>query len=225
MIQKIKIVYFAYLLPNKWHDVIIEQLDSLKKLDLYNIASNIYMSVVSDDVELNKLKILLSEKYNKIELVNIFKENVYEYPGIKTLYEISEEDTLILYFHSKGVTSNLHRYRQCLFKYTVENYVEIIKEFNENEKLNIAGIIPHVTGFVYYNFFWVKNDYVRKYCIAPNVEKNRYNWEVWLGNNKIMPITYSPIIKYDQVGNQFPVFTNNCKTAENIINKLINEIN
>ena len=29
--MKIKIVYFAYLAPDKWEKIVIEQLDSLKK--------------------------------------------------------------------------------------------------------------------------------------------------------------------------------------------------
>ena len=88
--MKIKIIYFAYLLPNVWEPIIIEQLDALYNIDLYNLASNIYMSVISDDIELEKLKELINSKYNKIELVNIYKENLYEYPGIKTLYEVAK---------------------------------------------------------------------------------------------------------------------------------------
>ena len=71
--MKIKIVYFAYLAPDMWEKIVIEQLDSLKKLDLYDIALNIYMSVISDDIELDKLKILLKNNYDKIELKNIYK--------------------------------------------------------------------------------------------------------------------------------------------------------
>ena len=42
--------------------------------------------------------------YPKIEIANHFYENVYEYAGIKNVYDISTEheaDTNILYFHSK----------------------------------------------------------------------------------------------------------------------------
>jgi len=57
--MKIKIVYFAYLIPNKWEIIVKEQLDSLKNIQLYNESINIYMSVISDDNELEKLKIFL----------------------------------------------------------------------------------------------------------------------------------------------------------------------
>ena len=118
--MKIKIVYFAYLIPDKWLPIIEEQLDSLKNLELYNESSNIYMTVISDDNELATLKELLANKYSKVEIKNVFHDNVYEYPGLKTIYQIAEDDddTLLIYFHSKGMTSNQHETRQYLFKYT-----------------------------------------------------------------------------------------------------------
>ena len=82
---KIKIVYFANLIPNVWEPIIIEQLDSLKNTKLYNNAK-IYMSVITDDKELYKLKQLLNTKSINVELRNIYREHVYELPGIKTIY-------------------------------------------------------------------------------------------------------------------------------------------
>jgi hypothetical protein len=120
--------------------IIKEQLDSLKKLDLYNKADNIYMSIISDDNELDKLKDLLKNEYNKIEIYNVYKENYYEYPGIQALYDISKEDTddtILLYFHSKGMTSDQHETRQCLFKYTIANYEQYINEFSKNKNLDV----------------------------------------------------------------------------------------
>lgn len=202
--MKIKIVYFAYLVPDKWLSIVTEQLSALQKLDLYNMAENIYMSVISDDQELDNLKNLLVEKYSKIEIKNVYRENVYEYPGIKTIYEIAEDDDdiLLLYFHSKGMTSNQHGERQALFKYTIENYVDAINEFKKNKNVDVVCAIPHKNGFAFYNFFWVRSNYVRNYCTRPEISSNRYIWEVWIGNEfsrKEKIITYSPIIKYDQV--------------------------
>ena len=202
--MKIKIVYFAYLIPNKWENIIKEQLDSLKKLTLYTDAVNIYMSVISDDIELEKLKNLIKTDYNRIEICNVYNENYYEYPGIQTIYKIAEDedDTLLLYFHSKGMTSDQHETRQYLFKYTIENYEQYISEFNKNKFLDVAGAMPHMHGFIYFNFFWTRSSYVRNYCSKPKISDNRYIYEVWLGSEfsrKKDIITYSPIIKYDQI--------------------------
>ena len=209
--MKVKIVYFAYLIPDKWENIIKEQLDSLKKLKLYNDAINIYMSIISDDEELVKLKILLKNNYDKVQIYNLYNDNYYEYPGIQTIYKIAEDDddTLLLYFHSKGITSNQHETRQYLFKYTIENYNQYIYEFNKNKYLDVAGAIPHLNGFVYFNFFWARSSYIRNYCSKPEISENRYIWEVWVGSEfsrKKEIVTYSPIIKYDQVKNNDEVW-------------------
>ena len=203
--MNIKIVYFACLVPDVWYDIITEQLDELKELDLYHIASKIYMSVISEnDNELIKLMKLIKEKYNKIELINVYKENVYEYPGLKTIYQIAEDDddTYLLYFHSKGMTSKQHDVRKFLFKSTIENYEIAINEFQNNKDLDVVCAIPHENGFAFFNFFWVRSSFIRNYCNKPEITDNRYIWEVWIGTEycrKKKVITYSPIIKYDQV--------------------------
>ena len=202
----VKIVYFANLIPNSWEPIIIEQLDSLKKLELYNKASNIYMSVISNDRELIKLKELINSKYKKIQLKNIFKENYYEYPGIKTLYQIAQDDDdeIILYFHSKGITSNQHENRKYLFNHTIENYNLYLQEFKRNKELEVAGIFPNVDGFCYFNFFWTRSSYIRNYCSRPEISENRYIWEVWIGtefSRKKEIITFSPLVGYTKLKN------------------------
>ena len=195
---KIKIVYFAYLVPNEWEPIVIEQLDSLKKCGLYNDATDIYISLLANDTELQKIKILL-KKYSKIKIINRYIDNVYEYPGIKALYDIAthDENTILLYFHSKGMTSKQHRIRKLLFKYTIANYKDYINEMQINKNIDVAGIFPHIDGFIYYNFFWIRSSYIKKYCVKPEISNDRYIWEIWIGNSynkKQNNVTYS--IKY-----------------------------
>ena len=223
----IEIVYFAYLLPTRWEEIVKEQLSHLKSQKLYEEAVNIYMTVISNNEELNKLKNLLSIEYPKIKLKNIMTENVYEYSGIKTLFDISQEyskkDTIILYFHSKGMTSgkeynenelyNPHNTRRVLSKYTIENYEEYLNEFIINPNLDIGGIIPHNDGFIYFNFFWIRSSYIKNYCIEPYISEDRFIWEVWFGNHlkihKIKDInSYSPFIKYDKCKEPWLIYYN-----------------
>jgi len=204
--MNIKIVYFACLVPDKWEYIIIEQLDSLKNItDLYSQAI-IYMSVISNHTDLQKLQLLLKERYDKIILYNVYNENLYEYPGIKTVYNISEnnDDTYILYFHSKGMVSNQHDTRRLLFKYTIENYKDAITAFQNNKNIDIVCPVPASRGFSFYNFFWVRSSYVYKYCVKPvcynsfTKEEGRFYWESWLSkSSKSNIITYSPFIKFN----------------------------
>jgi len=208
--MKIKIVYFAYLLKDKWEDIVLEQLEQLYSLkELYSI-SDIYMSVIDVSehaTELEKLKYILLNKYPKIQLINIFYTNEYEYPGIKSVYELStnNDDEYILYFHSKGMTSNEHDNRKTLFEYTIANYTDAIEEFQQNEDTDIVCLIPSGYGFAYYNFFWARSSFINKYCSKPENTNQyllyeKYSWELWLGNhysNKKCIKTYSPFIKRD----------------------------
>ena len=162
---KIKIVYFAYLLPNVWFDIVTEQLDSLQTLQLYEDASNIYISVIADDIEFEKLQQLIKNDYPKLEIINHYYENVYEYPGLKAIYDIADvndDNTILLYFHSKGMTSKSHDHRIHLFNKTIRPYEKIIREFTNNKELDVSCILPNPDGFAYFNFFWVRSSYVKK---------------------------------------------------------------
>ena len=75
--MKLKVVYFAYLLKDKWEKIVLEQLNCLVKCGLYNEAE-IYMSVGYEEYsELTKLINLVKDNYPKIILLNMFKENLY----------------------------------------------------------------------------------------------------------------------------------------------------
>ena len=218
--MNIKIVYFAYLVPDKWETIVDEQLSSLHNLELYNIAKNIYFSVIGDDIEFEKLQIFLSKRYPKVEIKNRFTENYYEYPGLKTIYQIAEDDdnTVLLYFHSKGMTSNQHETRKTLFKYTIENYQTYLDKFSDDQTIDVAGAIPHINGFIFFNFFWVRSSYIRNYCNRPEISDNRYIWEVWVGtefSRKKKVITYSPLIKSNQVTHHHEVWAMHDKMINN----------
>ena len=210
--MNIKIVYFVYLIPGRWEGIVNEQLTQLYDMtSLYNM-SEIFISVIdetSQHQEVKKLQLLLSHKFNKILLINIFSENVYEYPGIKTVYEIStnNDHEYILYFHSKGMMSNAYRERQILFDYTIKLYETIINEMENHLEIDTASAIPCTNGYGYFNFWWARSSYINKYCSKPETSKmylkhDRYTWEMWLGNhysNKHFVKTYSPILKYNNV--------------------------
>ena len=226
--MNIKIVYFTYLVPNKWEPIVLEQLEALYNVtSLYEQAS-IYISVIDVSeslIEFNKLRNIITSKYNKIQFINVFTTNVYEYPGLKSVYELSSnnDSEYILYFHSKGMTSNQHSERNVLFKYTIENYDKYLHEMENNKEIDTASLIPCLKGFGYFNFFWARSSYIHKYCSKPEysssyIKHERYTWEIWIGNNysrKQFIKTYSPYFKYNgvdhytQAGYLMELFKNN----------------
>jgi len=242
--MSIKIVYFAYLIPGKWESIIIEQLESLHSITSLYEKSSIYMSLIDDtpsQIELSKLKNILSAKYSKIQLVNIWSHNVFEYPGIKTIYDLStdNEHEYLLYFHSKGIMSEQHIIRKILFEHTIKNYELYINEMETNLKIDTASFIPCINGYGYYNFFWARSSYVKNYCIKPECTESfmkygRFSYEMWLGNQFSMKknvITYSPYLDYKQVNDECEayylmnlIFTN-YKQFEDITHSSAEEFN
>ena len=169
-------------------------------------------------------------KYNKIKLINIFSENLYEYPGIKTVYELSSmnDNEYILYFHSKGMLSNQHSIRRILFEYTIKNYEIVLEEMEKNVDIDTSSIIPCTNGFGYFNFFWARSSYIAKHCSKPEptteyMKHERFTWEMWLGNHyahKNFIKTYSPLICYNQVYDEVAA----CILMELLHNNKANEL-
>lgn len=215
--MKIKIVYFIFLVPDRWESIVDEQLTSLKKLGLYESANEIYVSCVGELLEFNNLKIYLSKKFDKIKIKEFSEENTYEYLGFKTIYDISEDDSIILYFHTKGIISGLnnptnHLIRKLLFKFIVENYNLHIDNL-VNNNIDMSTLYPGIDGTTWYNFFWVRGEFVKNNLPYPKKETNRFYWEHWLSysNTKKDVKTFSPILGYDKITSQDEIYHNNEK--------------
>lgn len=189
-----------------------EQLGSIRKLALYELASSIDVEIIAEphieQIEIDNLKRLLEKKFPKVKY-SINNQNYFEYFGFKKMYEISQEDdnSIILYFHSKGIFSNSHQHRWQLFRYTILNYRDYISEFEKNPELDLAGICPHTKGFIYFNYLWVRSSFIKNYCPMPVPNENRYVWEseYWISGNKDKIVMYSPFFKYD-IQNTFDIF-------------------
>ena len=210
----IKIVYFLFLEEDKWEDIFYQQINQFIETGLYD-QSEIFISACGNEEQISKLLFINYTKFgNKMVMKNLVLENSYEYPGIKTVYEIAQNDDrcLILYLHTKGITSGQHRIRELLSKYTVSDYEKYLRAFNLNSNIDVGCIIPSCHGFAYFNFFWVRSSYVRNYCSKPEnissyMRNDRYTWEMWLGNlnnysRKPAIHTFSPILGTHTVVNE-----------------------
>lgn len=214
--MKIKIVYFIFLVPNRWEDFIDEQIGNLKKLELYDLADEIYISCCGEKSEYLLLENKIRTEYSKIRLINYVEGNVYEYPGFKTIYDVVDEESIILYFHSKGIISGLekdtnNKIRKMLFKFIIENYNIHIQEFIKNNKLSVSTLYPSTEGITWYNFFWVRGDIVKNNMTKPKIQKNRFFWEYWFVNSLLTNEInfFSPILKYERITNKVDMYKKN----------------
>ena len=212
MSLKIKIVYFVYVNGDNWQDVVCEQMNSLKSTNLYELADEILISVVCDEDQLKRLKHHIWVKWKKVKIFSFEKNNLYEYPGLKTVWDISQtcNECVILYFHTKGISQSSKQrggddIRRILFNATIKNYEVYLNEFQNNSQLDSAMVFPSEHGFAWYNFFWVRSSYVKNYLPKPEFTSHRYYWEHWIGSehsSKKQPVTFSPIIGYSKFANR-----------------------
>ncbi len=210
---RIKVVYFLYLVADRWENIFLTQVNNFIELELTQIA-DFYLSVSGAESEVSRLLYLVHSRYPWLSVFNISHDNLYEFPGIKAVYEVAEDsDTLILYLHTKGIVSGQSRARELLSKYTVSNYRLHIEAMRADKSIDVSCLIPSRYGFAYFNFFWVRSSYIRNYLTRPQCTKEymkngRFTWEMWLGNfndysRKPVIRTFSPILGKCSVEDEF----------------------
>lgn len=112
---------------------------------------------------------------------NFYRDNVFEYPGMKAMKEESENDndSLFYYCHSKGsgCPSSLS---ELIFKFHIKECLtyDIDHIFN-NVDIQKAGLFPSQEGWLWHNFFWVRSSYFSTKELK--LEEDRYKYESLVG--------------------------------------------
>jgi len=198
MPHEINIVYFTYINPNKnYKDIIQGQLNDIVvsgigiNSKLFIVISCEYPELV-DDVK-NAITEQLSNTNVNYELT-IEPKNIYEYYGIKKIYDLAKEesDKYYIYLHGKGMMnehgemtktgrtkSNLSLTRSHLYPWE-----KILNLFKSNQNIVVAAsfVGPRLGWF---NFWWASGKYLST-CEDPRVSlDNRHYYEGWLSSGSI----------------------------------------
>jgi hypothetical protein len=182
-INKIKIVYYIYTSPNSnWRAIVSGQLYQLKSYGILSEA-DLYIHVTDSNNYLEEIKVLINSIV-PAAIISASYKNQFEYPAIKLLYDLAIQypDNNFIYFHSKGMTHNLHsRSLQeiMLLTKTFENWRKNIQLLNK-EGINKVGLFSSEHGWIWYNFWYAKGRYLAS-CTAPEISDFRYYYESWLG--------------------------------------------
>ena len=112
---------------------------------------------------------------------NFYRDNVFEYPGMRAMREESEndKDSLFFYSHSKGsgCSSPLS---ESIFKLHIKECLtcNVDSIFNDIE-IQKAGLFPSQEGWLWHNFFWVRSSYFSTKEVK--LEEDRYKYESLVG--------------------------------------------
>jgi len=190
--KKIGVVYFAFLKEDRWRTIVLPQMHDLVNCKLaVNADINIVLSGPEEEISSAKTEItnILSPVNTNIHFDYNY-ENTYEYPGIKKLYEKASEDPekIYLYFHSKGMVfhegeNKRNKLESYLFETLITNWEYIIDIFQKNPDKNKVTLGCSMQGFCWFNFFWVRGNYLKNNCSPPIITDDRYYYESYISNN------------------------------------------
>ena len=137
MEKSIIIVYYIFLPDNgrNWKSIVDGQINDLKICGLLDI-SELHVHISS----LNNNLIEYCKEYIKsiieVVFINSNSENQYEYPGIKLLYDLSQNtDKIMLYIHTKSMVFSVddmdkrNKIEILLLRNTIKEYPKILKIF------------------------------------------------------------------------------------------------
>lgn len=189
------IVYYVYINPNKdWKQLVLGQMNDMKHTNVLSVA-DLYI-VVSNPSNVKDVAIFfetISYLYEKIEF---HTENKFEYWGMLLIWKLAQESRhyqYLVYFHTKGMTHSEReriKIEEILTHYIFHDWKFFIQIFQENSKINKLGLFPAWKvnnqdeivrgGWVWYNFWWARADYIR-ILEQPKIDpKHRYYYEEWL---------------------------------------------
>jgi hypothetical protein len=209
----IYIIYYIYISSQypRWKIILEGQMNDLKKSNILE-DNKLYIVMCCNENENSKIAInminsIMGNYKNNINYT-IEKENLFEYYGIKKVYDLAcmNKDKIFIYFHSKGMvyydTSDRLPNEVKLTHFLFKNWKNTLHIFNRCNYINKAGIYPsNDRGFIWYNFWWSRGSYISN-LINPIISDDRYYYETWLGlggdNDDSYSTLYNKNIKFTQ---------------------------
>ena len=196
-------IYGVYhvLCERGWETLVREQVAALKESGLYAVTKRIYVSCIAlgaDDAD--KLVRIIGEE----KAVVIFKSHDplrFEYAALDFVRTKSlEEDCLIYYFHTKGITyynGNVADRHFLAFRRNVEAWRKMMEYFVFTKWHAAVNVLlggydtygcfrmpppPHPFRMYAGNFWWARSSYLHRLPAFPEgvVITNRYLAEEWI---------------------------------------------
>lgn len=196
--KEVAIVYYIYINPNKdWEKLVLGQLNDINSTGILSVA-DLYM-VVSNPFGVDSVEGFFKKLTTPYKTIKFFSENKFEYWGIRLAWELAQTHKkykYLIYMHTKGMTHTEQgrvKVEEVLTRSIFRDWNQLIKLFQENQKINKMGLFPARKlkrlknqdeivrgGWIWYNFWWARAAYIRT-LEQPKIEpKHRFYYEEWL---------------------------------------------
>jgi FkbM family methyltransferase len=189
--MKILIIYYIFINPKRdWKKIIKGQLNDLlvsgllSKSKLHIHITNVYEQDLTNDCIAFVTKLIGGTCSTEFRTNT---ENQFEYPGFKWMYSLAQENpgSAMLYVHTKGMvyhhTNERDMCEKTILRYTIDQYENVINIFSNNKIISKIGVYPSMEGWIWFNIFWIRSDYLIN-CNEPELRvDNRYYYESYIG--------------------------------------------
>ena len=184
-----------------WRELVADQIGRLKAGGLWENTERFYVScIVKDRGEADELRRMIGEE--KTELISVETNPMrFEYPALEFIRAKSrEEDCLLYYFHTKGVSyyggdrsdrnfrrlrRNIDAWRHMMEYFLFTKWRVAVNALQDGyDTYGCYRLPPYPKPYYMYagNFWWVRSGYVRR--LPPFSEKriatDRFIAEEWL---------------------------------------------
>jgi hypothetical protein len=182
--NKIIVVYHAYLVEGLVPAMVDEQINLLFKSELYDVCDKFHIGIIGNGIFVSP---------EKAEVV-YYPDNKEETETLKWIKEYSQNNPgdYILYFHTKGIsriTPATESWRKYMEYFTIEKWRDCVQKLKEGYdccgvewRTDWEGYFPHFSG----NFWWSTTDYVNTLDHSYLDKEGRYFREFWIGSNPLV---------------------------------------
>jgi len=200
--NKIIVVYHAYMVGDRYMDMMWNQFRQILHSGLYLAADKIHIGVIEDPVRkpLNGRdwvydfwRFSTSKKDGQILLkaeIVFHVRNKEEADTLKWIRDYAKDnpDDYVLYFHMKGISKQnaaTEDWRRYMEYFVVENWKDCVAKLKEGYDCcgvmwntdTPIGIHPHFSG----NFWWANTNYINTLDHKFLDSKWRFDREFWIG--------------------------------------------
>lgn len=232
--MNIKIYYHLFVPPIQGYETWIwwinDQFNLVKNSGLHHIANvNVCITMPRYWVNANgevmdwHIPNYIKLRYpfaNIIDIRDTGDENIFEGQTLRHLYKhCSQEDGMVFYFHSKGITKNspyIHDWMKILNHFCITEWPRAIAALDNHDVVGVRDKNNKEDYMVSGNFWWANNSFIRtlpdpldstKYQTRPSFYPGgpdyRYSFEDWLwsGKPKVHHLVDTKTNHYDEFCN------------------------
>lgn len=177
-------IFFHIATLNNYKEIAFETINLIKSSGLYDKCQKIFIGIVGNtDFTINDPKIEINYNDN-LEYGEFFTLNL-----LKKFCE--QNDTLVLYIHTKGVTTPnnkcINDWRNYMLFFNIEKYQNCINALETNDTCGV-DFVNNPTNHYSGNFWWSKSSHINKLPTIeeiqsdtfPKILSKRHNAEFWI---------------------------------------------